>query len=88
MIGEHHELKISNRKAASGEWPSRLVLGQLRFSPEDVAAIEELLIHPATRHRREAHPLPPAKKRPSGFADLTDRPIRMRRGAAPYGQRW
>lgn len=82
-----------NRNAASGAWPSRKVLGQLRFSPEDVKAIEELLTHPATRRRKQAAPLPtqPRARRtqqssasaatPSktgGFADLRPRPLRDR----------
>lgn len=84
-----------NRNAASGDWPSHKVLGQLRFSPEDVKAIEELLTHPATRRRRQAAPLPtqPRPRRTqqssvmalkgAGMADLTPRPIGMRRGATP-----
>ncbi|MEU8040955.1 hypothetical protein [Streptosporangium sp. NPDC049078] len=82
-----------HRNAASGAWPSRKVLGKLRFSPEDVAEIDELITHPATRRRREAAPPPPPprQRRPrqtsasplrgAGFADLTPRPIRDRRGS-------
>ncbi|MEV8638813.1 hypothetical protein AB0395_44875 [Streptosporangium sp. NPDC051023] len=79
-----------HRKAASGEWPSHKVLGQLRFSPEDVAAIEELLVHPATRRRRQVVPTPSKPRRKSqgeaqpprtgGFADLEPRPIRRYKG--------
>lgn len=83
------------RKAATGVWPSRKVLGQLRFSPEDVAAIEELLLHPATAQKAQPAPAPTTRSRrdsapkasgPStkptrtgGFADLEPRPIRDRR---------
>ncbi|MFD9949991.1 hypothetical protein ACFWYW_28415 [Nonomuraea sp. NPDC059023] len=44
------------RRAASGEWPSHMPNGKLRFSPEDVAAIEDMLRHPATRRREAAKP--------------------------------
>ncbi|MFF4417137.1 hypothetical protein ACFYY8_31840 [Streptosporangium sp. NPDC001559] len=79
-----------HRKAASGEWPSHKVLGQLRFSPEDVAAIEELLVHPATRRRRQTAPSSSKGRRQpqgkaqspqiGGFADLGPRPIRSYKG--------
>jgi hypothetical protein len=63
-----HQIK---RKAATGEWPSHLVMGKLRFSPEDVAAIEEKLRHPATAQRVVAAPKPPAEKKPKSTRRTT-----------------
>lgn len=51
-----------NVKAKSGEWESHLVNGQLRFSPEDVAAIEEKIRHPATVERQQPARPPPVEK--------------------------
>lgn len=96
LIDGDGEPRVSgiNRKAASGEWPSHLVQGELRFSPQDVAVIEEKLRHPATKARPVPAPAPPRASRASsqrsaktersrgGFADLEDRPIRDRRRAA------
>ncbi|MGJ6968789.1 helix-turn-helix domain-containing protein [Streptosporangium sp. G11] len=82
-----------HRNTASGDWPAHKVLGKLRFSPEDVAEIERLITHPATLRRREATPPPPPPRqrrtrqtsasplRGTGFADLTPRPLRDRRGS-------
>lgn len=80
-----------NRKCKSGEWDSHIVLGQLRFSPEDVAAIEQKLRHPSTAARpKSPPPAQQARKRdktkrgktagqPAGVVvDLEDRPIRVR----------
>lgn len=47
------------RNVASGLWPAHKVLGENRFSPEDVAEIEQMLIHPATARRRATPELPP-----------------------------
>jgi predicted DNA-binding transcriptional regulator AlpA len=42
------------RKAMSGEWPHHLITRAIRFSPEDVAAIDEMTARPAQRAKRGA----------------------------------
>lgn len=82
-----------NTKCATGEWPSHKVGGELRFSPEDIKAIEELLLHPARQARKAAapkprapRPQPPREGATTGsMVDLTPIPIsdcRQRRRTA------
>jgi hypothetical protein len=77
-------------KAASGEWPSRLVLGKLRFSdPEDVEAILEICKRGGdTTTTPSPVPEPRRRKRrqttstAGAFGDLSPLPIRDRRQRA------
>lgn len=84
-----------NDKAASGEWPSRLVLGKLRFADEDVEAILDICkrgggnepehipspAKAAVKRRRRSQAA--AASAPGAFGDLTPLPIRDRRSPHP-----
>jgi hypothetical protein len=82
-----------NDKAASGEWPSRLVLGKLRFTDEDVEAILEICRRGGETPAAPASPPDPKPRRrrsktaaasvPSAFGDLTPLPIRDRKASRP-----
>ncbi|MGI5288075.1 hypothetical protein ACQEVF_32690 [Nonomuraea polychroma] len=78
-------------KAASKEWPSRLVLGKLRFAEDDVEAIIAICKRggetpavpasppePKPRRRRRDKTPASAASVPSAFGDLTPLPIRDR----------
>ncbi|MGW4796134.1 hypothetical protein ACWEPC_27310 [Nonomuraea sp. NPDC004297] len=81
-----------NDKAASGEWPSRLVLGKLRFAdPDDVEAILDICKRggsnasanmaspPESKRRRRTKPSATSPGVSGAFGDLTPLPIRDRR---------
>jgi hypothetical protein len=42
------------RKAMSDEWPHHKIARNIRFSPENVAAIDEMTARPAQRAKRGA----------------------------------